>query len=210
MIKVVVADDHIIFRQGLLKLLQSAKDVAVIGESGDGSEVLKMILKKNPDLAILDIVMPGLSGLDIVDEIQNRGLRTKVIFLTMHNDPLTAKKAISSSASGYIPKDNAFEDLIYAIRAVASGGKFISPLISDKVFNLYKVKQDENHILTEREREIIGLIASGLTNKKIADKLFISVKTVETHRTNIMQKLNVHTTADLVRYAIKKGIFELE
>ncbi len=210
MIKVVVADDHIIFRQGLLKLLQSAKDVAVIGEAGNGSEVLKMILKKNPDLAILDIAMPGLSGLDIVDEIQNRGLKTKVIFLTMHNDPLTAKKAISSSASGYIPKDNAFEDLIYAIRAVASGGKFISPLISDKVFNLYKVKKNENHILTEREREIIGLIASGLTNKKIADKLFISIKTVETHRTNIMQKLNVHTTADLVRYAIKKGIFELE
>ena len=210
MIKIVVADDHIIFRQGLLKLLQSAEDVVVIGESGNGSEVLKMILKKNPDLAILDIAMPGLSGLDIVDEIQNRGLKTKVIFLTMHNDPLTAKKAISSSASGYIPKDNAFEDLIYAIRAVASGGKFISPLISDKVFNLYKVKQNENHILTEREREIIGLIASGLTNKKIADKLFISIKTVETHRTNIMQKLDVHTTADLVRYAIKKGIFELE
>ncbi len=210
MIKVVIADDHIIFRQGLLRLLQSAEDIAVVGESGEGHEVLNQILKEKPDLAILDIAMPGLSGLEIVEEIQNRGVKTKVIFLTMHNDPLTAKKAMLSSASGFIPKDNAFEDLLYAIRAVASGGRFISPFISDKVLNLLKAQKNEKHMLTERESEILQLIASGLTNKQTAKKLFISVKTVETHRTNIMQKLNVHTTADLVRYAIKTGILELE
>ncbi|MBI5408046.1 MAG: response regulator transcription factor [Nitrospirae bacterium] len=209
MIRVVIADDHIIFRQGLLKLLQSAEDITVVGESGDGREVLDQILKEEPELAILDIAMPGLSGLEIVEEIQKRGLKTKAIFLTMHNDPLTAKKAVSI-ASGYIPKDNAFEDLLYAVRSVASGGKFISPLISDKLLNLYAVKKNDSSILTDRECEILRLIASGLTNKQIADKLFISVKTVETHRTNIMQKLNVHTTADLVRYAIKTGILELE
>lgn len=209
MIKVAVADDHIIFRQGLLKLLQSAKDIMVVGESGDGSEVLSLILNENPDLAILDIAMPGLSGLEIVEEIQKRELKTKVIFLTMHNDPLTARKAVLSNASGYIPKDNAFEDLLKAIRAVASGGKFFSPSISDKIFNLHAVKNNKDNILTEREFEVVRLIASGLTNKKIADKLSISIKTVDTHRTNIMQKLNVHTTADLVRYAIKKGILEI-
>lgn len=209
MIKVVIADDHIIFRQGLLRLLQSAEDIAVVGESGDGKEVLNQILNEEPDLAILDIAMPGLSGLEIVEEIQKRGLKTKAIFLTMHNDPLTAKKAMRSNASGFIPKDNAFEDLLYAIRKVASGGKFISPSISDKLFNLPAV-EIKNDVLTGRECEILKLIASGLTNKKVADKLSISVRTVDTHRTNIMQKLNVHTTADLVRYAIKNGILELE
>lgn len=208
MTKVVIADDHIIFRQGLLKLLQSAEDISIVGESGDGVEVLNIILKERPDLAILDITMPGLSGFDIVEELQSRGIKTKVIFLTMHNDPLTAQKAVLSSASGYILKDNAFEDLLYAIRAVVTGGKFISPSILDRVFNLTSAKNKKN-ILTDRECEILRLIASGLTNKKIADKLSISVKTVDTHRTNIMQKLNIHTTADLVRYAIKNGIFEL-
>ena len=208
MIKVVIADDHIIFRQGLLKLLQPAEDIMVVGESGDGNEVLTLILKERPDLAILDISMPGRSGFEIAEELQSRGAGTKVIFLTMHNDPLTAKKGVLSSASGYILKDNAFEDLLYAIRAVAAGGKYISPLISDKILNLFTVR-NKNHILTDREIEILRLIASGLTNKQIAEKLFISIKTVETHRTKIMQKLDLHTTADLVRYAIKTGILEL-
>lgn len=209
MIKVVIADDHIIFRQGLLRLLKSSEDIDVVGESGDGRDALNQIMNEEPDLAILDIAMPGLSGLEIVEEIQKRGLKTKAIFLTMHNDPLTAKKAMLSSASGFIPKDNAFEDLLYAIRAVASGGKFISPSISDKLLNLKAVKI-KNDVLTVRECEILRLIASGLSNKKIADRLAISVKTVDTHRTNIMQKLDIHATADLVRYAIKNNILELE
>lgn len=209
MIKVVIADDHIIFRQGLLKLLQSAENVMVVGESGNGDEVLTLILREKPDLAILDISMPGLNGFQVFEEIQNSGIGTKVLFLTMHNDPLTAKKAIFSNASGYLLKDNAYEDLLYAIGVVASGGKFISPLISDKILHSFTVK-NENHILTNRESEILRLIASGLTNKQIAEKLFISVKTVETHRANVMQKLCIHTTADLVRYAIKTGILELE
>lgn len=209
MIKILIADDHVIFRQGLLKLLQSAEDIMVVGETGDGDEISDIINKERPDVAILDISMPERSGFDIADEIQSKGIKTKVIFLTMHNDPLTAKKAILSSASGYVLKDNAFEDLLYAIRAVASGGKFISPSISDKILNSSRVKKSGNHILTERECEILRLIALGFTNKKIADKLFISVKTVETHRTKILQKLDVHTTADLVRYAIKSGLIEI-
>ena len=132
MIKVVIADDHIIFRQGLLKLLQTSEDVTVAGEAGDGREALHLIEKENPDIAILDISIPGLSGFDIANEIQLKGIKTKVIFLTMHNDTPTAKKAVQSSA-GYVLKDDAFEDLLYAIRSVSLGKKFISPSISGKL-----------------------------------------------------------------------------
>ena len=208
MIKVIIADDHVIFRQGLLKLLQTAEDITVAGEAGEGREALRLIEEEKPDVAMLDISMPGLSGLSITDEMQHRGIGTKVIFLTMHNDLLTAKKGIRS-ASGYVLKDDAFEDLLYAIRAVASGGKFISPAISDKLFQSQPMKESRNCILTEREQEILRLIASGLTNKKIADKLSISVKTVETHRTRILQKLDVHSAADLVRHALKMGLLDL-
>jgi DNA-binding NarL/FixJ family response regulator len=208
MIRVIVADDHIIFRQGLLKLLQSAEGITVAGEAGDGKEALAMIVKESPDIAVLDISMPGLSGIEITKELKARGCATKVVYLTMHNDVLTAKQALISGVSGYILKDDAFEDLLYAIKAVASGRKFISPSISDKILHSSPLKVVEKNILTEREREILKLIASGLTNKKIADKLSISVKTVETHRARILQKLDFHTTAELVKYAIKTGLLE--
>jgi DNA-binding NarL/FixJ family response regulator len=208
MIKVIIADDHKIFKQGLMKLLQSAGDVSVIGGSGDGYGALDLIEKKRPDIAILDISLPGLSGFEIAEEMHNKRIKTKVIFLTMHNDLLTAQRAIVSNASGYVLKDNAFEDLLYAIRAVASGGKFISPLISDKVLNVYADKERRDDILTARESLTLQLIASGLTNKQIAHKLSVSVKTVDTHRARIMRKLNAHKTADLVRYAIKSGLLD--
>jgi DNA-binding NarL/FixJ family response regulator len=209
MITVVIADDHVIFRQGLLKLLQSAENIEVIADTGSSDEALRVIVEKNPDIAILDISMPVLSGIDLLEEIQKKAIDTKIIFLTMHNDPLTAKKAIQLNASGYVLKDNAFEDLLYSVRAVASGGIFISPSISEKVLKLKTIQENEDLILTKREREILHLIASGLTNKKIADKLSISVKTVETHRSRILRKLDAHTTSDLVRYAIKTGLLEI-
>lgn len=208
MIKVIIADDHIIFRQGLLKLLQTAEDITVAGEAGEGHEALRLIEEEKPDVAMLDISMPNLSGLGIADEIRERGVGTKVIFLTMHNDLLTAKKGILS-APGYVLKDDAFEDLLYAIRTVAAGGKFISPAISVKLVQSHPLKESRDRILTEREIEILRLIASGLTNKKIAGKLSISVKTVETHRTRILQKLEVHSTTDLVKHALKMGLLDL-
>lgn len=209
MIKVVIGDDHVIFRQGLLKLLQSAEDIEVMGEAGEGLKILSLIKKEQPAVAILDISMPGPGGLEIVKEIQNHGIETKVILLTMHNDALTAQKAIQSNVSGYVLKDDAFEDLLYAIRAVASGRKFISTSISEKILHPGRVRENGDRILTEREREILRLIALGLTNKKIAEKLSISVKTVDTHRTRILQKLDVHATADLVRHALKMGLIEV-
>jgi DNA-binding NarL/FixJ family response regulator len=209
MIRVVIADNHVIFRQGLVQLLQSAQDISVVGEAGDGNETLALIVRDKPDIVILDITMPGIDGFEVFQKIKSMGINTKVIFLTMHKDPNIAKRAIQSNAEGYVLKDNAFEDLLYAIRAVSSGGTFISPSVSDKILREYPAKDKELQILTAREREILCLIASGLTNKQIANQLFISIKTVETHRTNIMQKLNAHTTAELVRYAIKIGLLEI-
>jgi DNA-binding NarL/FixJ family response regulator len=208
MTRVIIADDHVIFRQGLLNLLKSAPDLSVIGEAGGGLETLDLILKERPDIAILDISMPGLDGFEILQKIQSMGIATKVIFLTMHNETLTARRALQLKASGYVLKDNAFEDLLYAVKAVSAGGTFISPSVSERLMKASSEEGKEAHILTIREREVLKLIASGFTNKQIAVQLFISVKTVETHRTNIMQKLDVHTTADLVRYAIKTGILE--
>jgi len=209
MITVVIADDHVIFRQGLLKLLQSAEDIEVVADTGSSDEALRLIVEKKPDVAILDISMPGLSGIEIMEEVQRKGIGTKIVFLTMHSDPLTAKRAIQSNASGYVLKDDAFEDLLYAVKAVASGGTFVSPSISEKVLKLEAGREKEGSILTGREREVLQLIASGLTNKKIADKLCVSVKTVETHRTRILQKLGAHSAADLVRYAIKTGLLDI-
>jgi len=208
MIRVIVADDHVIFRQGLLNLLQSSKNIAVAGEAGAGPETINLVTREKPDIAILDISMPGFDGFEILERIQSMGTGTKVIFLTMHKDPLTAKRALQSGASGYVLKDNAFEDLLYAINTVSVGGTFISPSVLESVIKAPLYEDKESRVLTLREREVLKLIATGLKNRQIAHELFISIKTVETHRTNIMQKLDIHTTALLVQYAIKIGLLE--
>ncbi|NWF98246.1 MAG: response regulator transcription factor [Nitrospirae bacterium] len=210
MINLVIADDHQIFRQGLVKMLKDVSDFNIIGETGNGTQALEIIIKTKPDIAILDISLPDLNGFEIAAAIQKKGVSTRVIFLTMHNDSITAKKAIQSFGDGYVIKDNAFEDLLYAIKSVRAGGKFISPSVSNKLINVGAPAESLQIVLTEREKQILSLIASGLTNRQIADKLFISMKTVETHRNRILQKLGVHTTADMVRYAIKSGLFELK
>jgi DNA-binding NarL/FixJ family response regulator len=210
MIRVILADDHVIFRQGLLKLLQSSKDIEVAGEAGTGPETMNLVTSEKPDIAILDISMPGFDGFEILQRIQSQAINTKVIFLTMYKDTLMARKALQSGASGYILKDNAFSDLLYAISTVSSGGTFISPSVSRSFVNASDTEDKESQYLTLRESEVLKLIASGLTNKQIADKLFISIKTVETHRKNIMQKLDVHTIADLVKYTIKTGLLDIE
>lgn len=210
MINLVIADDHQIFRQGLVKMLKEVSEFNIVGETGSGNNALEIIIKTKPDIAILDISLPDLNGFEIAEAIQKNGILTKIIFLTMHNDPITAKKAIQSFGDGYVIKDNAFEDLLYAIKSIRAGGKFISPSVSDKLINAGAPIESLQIVLTEREKQILSLIASGLTNRQIANKLFISIKTVETHRNRILQKLGVHTTADMVKYAIKSGIFDLK
>lgn len=208
MIRVIVADDHHIFRQGLLRLLQSSNVITVVGEAGDGKEALNLIKTEVPEIAILDISMPGLSGLEVIRELEQQENKTKIIYLTMHDDLFTAKKVITSKAKGYVSKDDAYEDLIYAIEAVSSGRRFVSPSISDKIFRLNILKENDDDVLTNRELEILKLIAEGVTNKKIAGQLSISVKTVETYRSRIMQKLDLHSTADLIKYAIRNGLIK--
>ena len=208
MIRVIVADDHHIFRQGLLRLLQSSNVITVVGEAGDGKEALNLIKTEVPEIAILDISMPGLSGLEVIRELEQQENKTKIIYLTMHDDLFTAKKVITSKAKGYVSKDDAYEDLIYAIEAVSSGRRFVSPSISDKIFSLNILKDSDDNVLSNRELEILKLIAEGVTNKKIAGQLSISVKTVETYRSRIMQKLDLHSTADLIKYAIRNGLIK--
>jgi DNA-binding NarL/FixJ family response regulator len=208
MIKVIVADDHLIFRQGLLRLLQSSNVITVVGEAGDGKEALNLIKTEAPEIAILDISMPGLSGFEVIRELEQQENNTKIIYLTMHDDLFTAKKVITSKAKGFVSKDDAYEDLIYAIEAVSSGRRFVSPSISDKIFSLNILKENDDEVLTNRELEILKLIAEGVTNKKMAGQLSISVKTVETYRSRIMQKLDLHSTAELIKYAIKSGLIK--
>jgi|MudIll2142460700_1097286.scaffolds.fasta_scaffold02483_6 DNA-binding NarL/FixJ family response regulator len=208
MIRVIVADDHRIFRQGLLRLLQSSNIITVVGEAGDGKEALNLITTEAPEIAILDISMPGLSGFEVIRQLEQQENNTKIIYLTMHDDLFTAKKVITSKAKGFVSKDDAYEDLIYAIEAVSSGRRFVSPSISDKIFSLNILKDSDDDVLTKRELEILKLIAEGVTNKKIAGQLSISVKTVETYRSRIMQKLDLHSTADLIKYAIRNGLLK--
>ena len=208
MIRVIVADDHRIFRQGLLRLLQSSNVITVVGEAGDGKEALNLIKTEAPEIAILDISMPGLSGFEVIRQLEQQENNTKIIYLTMHDDLFTAKKVITSKAKGFVSKDDAYEDLIYAIEAVSSGRRFVSPSISDKIFSLNILKDSDDDVLTKRELEILKLIADGVTNKKIAGQLSISVKTVETYRSRIMQKLDLHSTADLIKYAIRNGLLK--
>ena len=204
MIRVIIADDHTIFRQGFKGLLDSTGDISVVGEAGNGGDALRLISELKPDIAILDIAMPGLDGIEVTKEVMGKGIATKVIVLTMNDNAVFARRATDAGASGFVLKDNAFEDLLEAIKTVMSGGTFISPSIAAKMDSDLQDRKDE--ILTGRETEVLNLIASGLTNKQIAEKLFISFKTVDAHRTNIMQKLDIHNTAELVRYALKAKI----
>lgn len=176
MIRIIIADDHLIFRQGLLKLLKSSNKIDVVGEAGDGKEALDLIKTESPEIAILDISMPGLSGFEVIRALEQQENKTKIIYLSMHDDLYTAKKVITSKAKGFVSKDDAYDDLLYAIDAVSSGRKFVSPSISDKIFSLNVLKDSDDDILTKRELEILKLIAEGVTNKKMASQLAISVK----------------------------------
>ena len=207
MIKIVIADDHRIFRQGLRKLLSGEEGFEVIGEADNSDNALRMIGEMKPHAAVLDISMPGTPIFDIIDVVQREAPETKVIFLTMDRNASTVNKAMHTGARGYILKDDAFEDLIYAIKTVLNGGTFISPFITAQMLNGQDgINKEASPCLTEREREVLRLIASGLSNKEIADKLYISFKTVQAHRMKIMEKLDLHKAADLTRYALKTGI----
>ena len=206
MIKVLIADDHTLFVEGLLALISTVEDISISWTAKDGRQALERIREVKPDVAVLDISMPELTGLEVIEALRGSGIATKFIIVTMHASPSMAEKVLKLGASGYVPKENALCDLVYAIRTVGGGGIFIAPSVAGSLFET-RSEGSSGRLLSPREKEVVSLIASGLTNRQIAEKLFVSVKTVDTHRTRVMGKLSLHTTADLVRYAMQQVLF---
>ncbi|HYA92333.1 MAG TPA: response regulator transcription factor [Thermodesulfobacteriota bacterium] len=209
---IVLADDHVMFRQGLKRILAERSDLEVIGEVGCGLELLKLLEKLVPDLIILDISMPNLRGLEAIHDIKMNHPKVRILVLTMHKDKEYLRLAITGGAEGYLLKEDADSELFSAIDMVRRGKKYISPELSEglakdwiKVTRGDQKPSFEPERLTVREREVLKLIAEGKSSKEIGDVLFISARTVEHHRANIMDKLNLKKTADLVKYAIQKG-----
>ena len=214
--KILLADDHKITRQGLRSLLEKQPDMKVVAEAEDGREAVRLARQLHPDVVIMDVSMPDLNGMAATRQILGKSKKVKIIALSMHSDTLFISEMLKSGASGYLLKDCAFEELREAIRTVIAGNIYLSPAISDVVVDDYLHRlsktgpSDSGEVLTDREREVLQLMAEGKSTKQIALELYISVKTVETHRRQIMNKLNIHTVAELTKYAIRKGLTTLE
>jgi two-component system response regulator NreC len=212
-IRILLADDHPLVRSGLIKLLEPYKEFMIVGEAGDGEEAVAMTKKLEPDVVVIDLSMPKLSGIEATKIIRKNSPSVKVLVLTMHDNEEYVYQILKSGAGGYMLKNSGKDDLAAAIRAVAHGERFFSPRVSEIMMEAYLRKADARKELpmndgdvplTKREKEILSYIADGLNNAQIAEKLFISARTVDTHRTNIMQKLDIHDAANLVRYALSK------
>ena len=196
LIRLVIADDHAMFRQGLCSLIAMAEDCELVGTCSRGDEALELIRQLRPTIAVLDISMPGQDGLSAVAALRREGNTTPVVILTTHDDPLMLERARCSGANGYVNKEFAFEQLLLILRKVADG----STLLEEREPVTFSTT------LTDRECEVIRLVACGMSSRLIGETLGISNKTVDNHRTNIMNKLHIHTTAELVRYAVKLGL----
>jgi len=209
-IRVLLAEDHTLVRAGLCALVKSLEGVEVVAEAGDGHQTLKMVKDHFPDLILMDIAMPGLNGLEATIRVAKEYPHVKVIILSMHANEEYVLQALSAGARGYLLKDSGTAELELAIRAVMKGETFLSPAVSRHVIDEYVQRQGDPqspfHILTPRQREILQLIAEGLSTKDIARKLDLSIKTIDTHRTQLMDRLDIHEVAGLVRYAIRTGL----
>jgi two-component system, NarL family, response regulator NreC len=212
LIRVVVADDHDVVRKGLVFLLQRSGRAEVVGEARDGREVIKLVESKSPDLAIIDVAMPSLNGIDAAAQIIKDSPKTAVVILSMFSDEDYILRALRAGIKGYLLKDTVEADLIPAIEAVSKGRHFFSSDIAEVLLEDYmrqlkeKGLTDSYELLTDREKEVFQLLAEGKTNKEVAALLNLSHLTVETHRSNVMEKLNLHNTADIVLYAVRKKI----
>jgi two-component system response regulator NreC len=205
-IRILLADDHVMLRQGLRALLEQA-GMLVIGEASDGQEALRLAHAQPPDVAVLDIGMPHLNGIETARRLREALPQTKIVLLTMHTDEPYVLEAMQAGAVGYVLKTQAALDIVQAIRDVVQGGIYLSPRVFRAVVQAHLARSDLPPApMTSREREILQLIAEGETTKEIASRLGLSVKTVESHRINLMRKLDIHETATLVRYAIRRGL----
>jgi len=213
-IRIILVDDHKITRQGLRLLVEKQKDMQVVAEAQDGRSAVELVDKLEPDLVIMDVTMPDLNGMEATRQILTRSPDVKVIALSMHSDSLFVTEMLKSGASGYLLKDCAFEELVRAIYSVIKGNTYLSPSISSVVVDdyLHRLSRYASNadVLTNREREVLQLLAEGKSTKQIALKLYVSAKTIETHRRQIMEKLDMHSIAELTKYAIRKGFTSLE
>lgn len=208
--RIVLADDHVMLRQGLRRILEESQSLEIVGETGSGLELLKLVKELIPDMIILDISMPELRGIEAIHEIKSSHPRIKVLILTMHKDKDYLHQAISAGAEGYLLKEDADKELFSAIDTIRQGRTYISHfLFEEQTQDWIQAVRGKRNLSTEpltaREREVLKLTAEGKSSKDIGDLLFISVRTVERHRANIMDKLNLKKTADLIKYAIQKG-----
>jgi two-component system response regulator NreC len=217
MLKVLLVEDHILVRQGVKALLDEEPDIVVVGETGDGSEALQLTERLRPDIVLMDLALPGISGIEATRHICERLPHIKVVALSMYDSEEYVFRVLRAGALGYVLKQSTSTELVLAIRAVAAGNTFLSPaisqiLVSDYVRRAEAQESDEEalEILTPREREVLQLIARGLNNRQIAERLHISIKTVETHRGNMMRKLDVHDRAGLVKFATDSGLISFE
>jgi len=211
-VRIVLADDHTVMRNGLRLLLERQPNLQVIGEAADGRQAVALSESANPDVVIMDIGMPNLNGIEAARQIVNHNPRTAIAILSMHSDESYVIRALKAGARAYLLKDSAEADLLAAVRALTEGKSFFSPAISKILVEDYmrqlesRGAEDTYELLTNREREILQLLAEGRTNKEVANMLNLSLYTVETHRTHILQKLNLHSVPELILYAVRKGI----
>jgi DNA-binding NarL/FixJ family response regulator len=211
-IRILLADDHGIVRRGLRYLLERSVGMEVVGEAADGREAVRVAEEKSPDVVIMDIAMPNLNGIEATAQIVKNNPKTGVIILSMHSDEVYLVRALSAGARGYLLKDSAEADLIRAVQAVSQGRPFFSPAISRTLLEDYVRRlqrenlRDSYDLLTDREKEVLQMLAEGKSNKEVALLLNLSLYTVETHRANLMQKLGLHNTAEIVLYAVRKKI----
>jgi two-component system response regulator NreC len=214
--RIVIAEDHTILREGLRSLLSSSSDFEVVGEAEDGREAIRCVEKLKPDLILTDLSMPRMNGMEAIREIKKQSPKTKILVLTVHKTEEYILATLKAGADGYLLKDSTHTELMMAVKSVMSGRHYISPGVSEKVIEGYiegrKTLKPRTswETLTQREREILKLIAEGYRNKEIADDLCISVKTVEKHRANLMEKLNLHNVQALTAFAIGKGLVSRE
>jgi len=211
-IRVLIADDHSIVRSGIRALLESQEDIEVCAEVANGREAVEKVQEFNPQVVLMDVAMPLMDGLEATRRIAKANSGARVIILTQYDNKEYALSAIKAGAAGIVPKKAGPAELVSAIRAVHAGDSFIHPSMAKWVVMDYAQRADDDPFdsLTEREREVLKLVAEGYSNREIADQLFISVKTVLGHRERIMQKLDIHSRTDLIRYAIRKGVISVE